>query len=79
MSAQKTFIIDRIVGNVAVCECLTTSERVEISTKSLPADAKEGDAIREDSENTYIIDIALSKQRLADLTARMNTLFKRGQ
>ena len=72
-----TYIIDRIESGIAVCECMTTGEAVEINTKNLPGDAREGDVIREDTEGSYIIDIALSKQRLADLTARMNALFKR--
>ena len=77
MLIEKTYIIDRIENNKAICECVVSGVKIEINTKNLPADAKEGDAIRKDSENTYIIDLALSKQRLADLTARVDMLFKR--
>jgi len=70
------YIIDRFEGSVAICERMETGERVEIDAKNLPGDAREGDVIRRDGDE-YIIDLAQSKQRLADLTARMNRLFKR--
>jgi len=72
-----TYIIDRIVGNIAVCECKDTGEQVEINTKNLPDDCREGDIIREDGESTYIIDLAASRDRLAEMTSRMNSLFNR--
>lgn len=76
MSAEKTYIIDRIEGDIAVCECTQTGERLKFNTKNLPCDIKEGDVIRKDTENIFAIDIAQSKQRMANLTSRMNSLFK---
>ena len=77
MSAEKTFIIDRIVGEIAICECMSSGRQIEIGIKNLPGDVREGDIIREDGESTYIIDLALSKQRLAEMTSRMEALFRR--
>lgn len=74
---EKIYVIDRIEGSFAVCECMITGEKAEINIKNLPSDIREGDIIRRDGGG-YVIDPDLSKQRLADLTARMNTLFKRG-
>ena len=71
-----TFIIDRIEEGIAVCENTETGAPVEIAANLLPKAAKEGDIIRKDSENTYTIDHAASKQRLAKLTERMNRLFR---
>jgi len=71
------YIIDTIEGDIAICECMMTGERVEINTKSLPRGAEEGNVVRQTSKNTYAVDIKLSKERLDDLTTRMNNLFKR--
>ena len=78
-----TLVIDKIENGISVCECLETGERIEIPINSLPADAKESDIIREDKKNTesgksiYVIDVALTKDRLAEMTDRMNRLFAR--
>lgn len=71
-----TLIIDRIIDKIAICECMKTSAKVKIATKNLPQAAKEGDIIRK-IDDTYIIDSAASKQRLTDMTNRMNALFAR--
>ena len=72
-----TFIIDQIENGIAACEAIDTGARREISAALLPEAAKEGDIIREVSENIFVIDHAASKQRLAELTQRMNRLLRR--
>ena len=72
-----SYIIDRIESGIALCECMSTGEKIEINEKSLPKTAREGDVIHQEGENAYIVDTAMTEQRLAALTARMNSLFMR--
>ncbi|MCL2608529.1 MAG: DUF3006 domain-containing protein [Treponema sp.] len=70
-------VVDRIEGDVtpiAVCCCLEIDEDFEISLSELPPGIKEGDVITREG-NTYTYDEALTKKRMADITARMNRLF----
>jgi hypothetical protein len=77
MPTEKVFVIDRIVEGTAICENMSTGEQIEISTKNLPNNVREGDVIRQDGESAYIIDRALSEQRMAEMTSAMEALFKR--
>ena len=70
------YIIDRIENGIAVCECKETGERLEIEVKVLPAKAKEGDIIKKDNDS-YILDLSLTKKRKAELTDRLNRLFQK--
>ena len=71
-----TYIIDRIESGIAVCESLENGEKLEIAISNLPKEAKESDAIRESGDG-YIIDAALTSQRMADLSKRLNRLFNK--
>ena len=70
------YIIDRIENGVASCECLETGDKLEIAASNLPKGAKEGDAIRNDGAG-YTIDSAFTKQRKAELSDRLDKLFKK--
>ena len=78
-----TFVIDKILNSIAVCENISTGERLEMPVDSLPKAAKEGDVIRLDvdsnGESTCTIDTALSGKRLAEMTERMNALFRKNR
>ena len=72
--AHKTYAIDRIEDNIAICECLQTGARITVDIQYLPPEANEGDLLRQEGER-FVIDEAQTKQRLSDLTDRMNELF----
>ena len=77
------YIIDRIEDGRAVLECMETDQSMDIDALELPKEAKEGDIVCKDDESgggDYIIDHALTEERRARLTKRMNDLFakKRG-
>ncbi|MCL2854574.1 MAG: DUF3006 domain-containing protein [Defluviitaleaceae bacterium] len=69
------WVIDRIVDGTAICECLETTKTVKIMKANLPKDAKEGHIIRREGE-AYAIDHIATERRQANLTNRMNKLFK---
>ena len=73
---NSTLIIDQIESGIAACESLDTGARREIPAALLPKAAKEGDIIREVGENAFVIDHAATKQRLAEITQRMERLFR---
>jgi len=70
------YIIDRIDGNLAICECINTGEMIKFNIQKLPKKAKEGDVLRKEG-NTFIIDYETTKQRKKALTERMNRLFRK--
>lgn len=72
----KTYAIDRIVGDTALCECLQTDTPMLIERKALPPGAKEGDVIRQEGTG-FVLDSASTEARRRDLTNRMNRLFDR--
>ena len=70
------YIIDRIESGIAVCNCMTTGEDIEIPVSELPPRSKEGDVLIK-SDSGYVFDAELTAQRRANLTDRMNRLFDR--
>ena len=77
MEKNKICAIDRIVGNIAICECLETGKSTEIDINRLPK-VKEGDIIRF-VDGVFVVDHDKTKQRLAALTERMNKLFEKSR
>ncbi|MCL2376817.1 MAG: DUF3006 domain-containing protein [Defluviitaleaceae bacterium] len=71
------YVIDRIENGIGVCECLETGAKLEISRAHLPKGAKEGDVIRRLHENSFAIDIELTKKRRDSMSDRMNRLFEK--
>jgi len=70
------FVVDRIVGKIAICECLKSGEKIELNTKKRPKNCKEGDVLRE-VDGIFVVDEQMTTQRKADLTTRLNRLFGR--
>jgi len=69
---MKKYVIDRIEGEIAMCECLETGENIEITP---PDGAREGDVICF-VDGTYEIDHDETKKRHAVLNARLQRLVR---
>jgi|GEM_PF-1490250 len=66
-------IIDRIVGDIAVCE--NGDEMVNIPISSILGKAREGDVLIEDkSKLTYTIDVFSTEQRRASINDSFSRL-----
>ena len=72
------YVIDRIENGIAACECLETGFVLEINQKNLPKSAREGDVIRRQDKNLFVVDVELTKKRRDSMTDRVNRLFGRG-
>ena len=73
------YAIDRIVGKVAVCECIESGVTMEIAADSLPTQAREGDIVRLGQDGRYIVDVAATKERRDSLNRRLQRLFDKGK
>ena len=73
---QPAYAVDRLEGDVAVCECLQTGVRITVDKKHLPPKVKEGDILLQSGEG-FILDEAQTEQRHEHLTDRMNKLFEK--
>ena len=74
--ANKAYAIDRIEGDIALCECLHSDIRIKVDVKHLPPEAKEGDIILPDGD-AFILDSEKTTERQEDLTGRLNKLFEK--
>ena len=68
------YIIDRIEGNIAVCED-ENGKMIEIDILKLPQNIKEGDCIKLENSN-YVKDEKYTEERKENLKKRMNNLWK---
>ena len=68
---MKTYVIDRIINGIALCECLEAGENIEITP---PRGAKEGDLIRQ-TKNGFEIDKEATLCRKKQLDDRLQRLF----
>jgi hypothetical protein len=63
--------ISKIENGFAFCECAETNEGIQVKIAHLPNSARVGDIIRKDDgvdgEESYVIDLALSKSHLTKL------------
>jgi len=69
---MKTYVIDRIISGIAVCECLESNEIIEIAT---PKGAKEGDVIRK-TKNGFVVDEKSTQSRRKNMQDRLQKLFE---
>jgi len=69
-----TYVIDRIIEDIAVCESLSDDTSIELSRSQLPKNAREGDVIIHDGTAYHIDQVATAKRR-KDLQARFSKLF----
>ena len=72
------YVIDRIENSIAVCESLDTGDKLEITVSDLPKGVKEGDMIQKDGDG-YVVNAEATKQRKAELSGRLDRLFKKNQ
>jgi len=70
------YIIDRIESGIAVCESVESNVTFEIAMTAIQKNAKEGDVIKKNGD-FYVIDAAVTKSRKAELTTRLDRLFKK--
>jgi len=70
------YIVDRIESGIAICNCMSTGETMEIKASELPPKTKEGDILAKDG-GKYVYDEELSQKRLARLRERVDRLFER--
>jgi formylmethanofuran dehydrogenase subunit A len=71
------YIIDRIESGIAVCESVESNVTFEIAMTAIQKNAKEGDVIKKNGDDFYVIDAAVTKSRKAELTTRLDRLFKK--
>jgi len=67
------FIIDRLEGDFAVLEA-EDKTMLDVPRSLLPADAKEGDCLRQDGE-TYLLDEAEKAKRSTRIKRKMDALW----
>ena len=68
------YIIDRIEGNIAVCED-ENGNFVEIDILSLPDNIKEGDCVKFENSK-FILDEKYAEERRKNIRKKMNNLWK---
>ncbi len=72
---EETLVIDRIEGNIAVCENRRNGIIIEIEISKLPAHVKEGDIIKY-FNGSYRIDKEEEKNIKKRITEKMNNLWE---
>lgn len=70
---MQRLIIDRLEGNVAVCET-ETGAMTEIELRKLPEGAREGSVLAYDGKN-YTLDISTETTKRAHIQKKMDDLF----
>lgn len=73
-SEEMKYVIDRIEGNIAICED-ENGKMVELDIAKLPLDIKEGSIIIEENSR-YIIDEKVTEEKKKEVKKRMNNLWK---
>ena len=73
-----TYVIDRIEDGIAVLECMTTGEIIEIPKETLPKTAREGHILQRDGD-TYIIDRGATQKRREQLKERLEKILRRSR
>lgn len=68
------YIIDRIEGDIAVCEADDMSH-VDIPLSLLPENVKEGSILKIGTDNEYIIDEEAEKERKQRILKKQKRLF----
>ena len=70
------YSVDRIEGNIAILESLTTKEQKEVNIEVLPTDIKEGTILSYENE-IYKNDTVLEQQRRKSIQNKFNMLKKK--
>jgi len=72
---DETIIVDRIEGDIAICE--QAGRMLEIPLTEISGLAQEGDLLYLDEGGYYHADAAATARRRAELTARFQSLIKK--
>lgn len=74
MERDQSLIIDRIEGDIAVCE---NAERchIELKLSEISGPAREGDILRPELDDGYTVDTTATAQRREKMMRRQNKLF----
>ena len=70
------YIIDRIEDGIAVLECQTTNEIIEVPKSELPKTVREGHVLVKDGD-VYSIDREATQQRRDSIRARLEKILGR--
>ena len=73
-----TYVIDRIEDGIAVLECMTTDEIIEIPKEALPRNAREGHILHKDGD-TFTIDREATNKRREQLRLRLEKILQRNE
>jgi len=71
-----TYIIDRIEDGIAVMECKSTGEIIEIPKADLPKNAREGQ-ILQTTEDGFVVDKEATKKRRDEMRERLNKILNK--
>ncbi|MDR2204489.1 MAG: DUF3006 domain-containing protein [Nitrososphaerota archaeon] len=71
-------IVDRIENGFAVCE-FNGNLLKDVPLTKISGNVQEGDVLIEEKNGTYIIDVATTKQRRADMTIQFEKLKARNK
>jgi len=69
------YAIDRIEGNIAILEDITNNKKIEVDTKELPPDIKDGSIVIFEN-NVYSLDLETESERRKRIMAKFNRLKK---
>jgi len=70
--------VDRIEGDIAVCECLESGDSLSVDVALLPVGTKEGDVLVRDVDG-FVLDSEQTEGRRRRLSNRLNRLFDKGR
>ena len=71
---NEKWVIDRIEGNIAICEERNTGKKKEIAKEQLPEGAKEGSVLKQENEK-YVLDRKAQQEIEERIGRKMNNLW----
>lgn len=71
-------MIDRIIDDIVICECINSGEVIQIPKKQLPKGVREGHVLRQEGDG-FVMDQKITQQRQTDLDKRLNRLFEKSK
>ncbi len=71
---NEKWVIDRIEGNIAICEERNTGKKKEIAKEQLPEGAKEGSVLKQEN-GKYVLDRKAQQEIEERIEEKMNNLW----
>ena len=71
---DEKWVIDRMEGNIAICEERNTGKKKEIAKEQLPEGAKEGSVLKQENEK-YVLDKETQKEIEERIRQKMDNLW----